>query len=315
MFVYNNNINENNELKNNLETANRLETNSNIKNIGEEQIKQTEENKKEKKEEKKEEKKDYPPETCIRKYKNAVRRIEKLKQLNKEIKKESQDEINRVNVTKKCTLAYIIRFIAFIIVIVTDVLLPISLDKEDEYSSSENDSEPTAQNNFSLAVDMIICFPCSIIFSSYTIIIIYSTKRRRYISGDFLYDKKINDNLSLLKTVQIVCGYSFSLLYCNLYFWRSVDKKGEFGHPNFYDNPIIPDYTFKRGVSVIMLAKIGVIALSILGSLCFSKCFFFKNDLAEYDLSGNYDKYDNEAEFKGFLDQKIKIAKILNNPN
>ena len=312
VFVYNNKINENNELKNNLETANRLKTNNNLKNSAEETIQKKEVNKED---EKKEEKKDDPPETCIRKYKKAVRGIEKLKQLNKEIKKESQNEINNVNSNKKCTFVSIVRFIAFSIVILSDVILPISLDKDDEYSSSREGTDLTAESSFELAVLILMCIPFTIICSSYTIIIIYATKRRRYITGDFLYDKQINDNLSLLKTVQIVCGYSFSLLYCNLYFWRSIVKKGKYGHPNFYEQTIIPDYTFEGGVSVIMFAKIIIIVISIFDGLCFSKFSFFQNDLAEYGLSGNNDKYDNDAEFKGFLEQKKKIVKILNSPN
>ena len=70
---------------------------------------------------------------------------------------------------------------------------------------------------------MIIAYPFSLIVSCYTVIMIYSDTRKNYISGDFLYDKQINDNISLMKTVQIICGYSFSIIYCNLYFWRVID--------------------------------------------------------------------------------------------
>ena len=46
---------------------------------------------------------------------------------------------------------------------------------------------------------------------------IYSTNRKNYISGDYLYDKQINDNISLL-TVQIIWGYS-SLFFIEIYIY------------------------------------------------------------------------------------------------
>ena len=312
---FNRRINENNQLKNYLETENNLRINT------EERVQKTEENKKdedekekkEKEKEKKEREKYNLPETCIRKYKKAIRRIEKLKKLNQEIKHESQIEINNLGNKKKCSCAYIIRFTAFVMVIITDFFLPITLDKDDEYSSSSSSDSSTleGQNELGLTLSVVLCIPLSLICYSYTIIIIYATKRRRYITGDFLYDKQINDDISLMKTVQIVCGYSFALLYCNLYFWRSIRSKGNYGRPIFYDKTVIPDYTFKGGVSVVMIAKIAVIVGSQLVSLFLKNFMIFKNDLAEYHLSIIGYKYDNDFEFKNFLEEKKKIINIL----
>ena len=312
---FNRRISENNQLKNYLETENNLRINT------EERIQKTEENKKdedekekkEKEKEEKEKKKYNLPETCIRKYKKAIRRIEKLKKLNQEIKHESQMEINNLSNKKKCTCAYIIRFTAFVMVIITDIFLPLTLDKEDEYSSSSSDDSAdfSGQNSLGLVLSILLAIPISLICYTYTIIIIYATKRRRYITGDFLYDKQINDDLSLMKTVQIVCGYSFALLYCNLYFWRSIRSKGNYGRPNFYDRTIIPDYTFKSGISVVMIAKIVVIVGSQIIGLIPKNFFIFKNDLAEYNLSIIGYKYDNDFEFKKFLEEKKKIINNL----
>ena len=63
-------------------------------------------------------------------------------------------------------------------------------------------------------------------------------------------DKKINDDISLMKTIQIVCGYSFSIVYCNLYFWKTVDSKGHLGKPYYYDQIVIPDYIITHGLSI-----------------------------------------------------------------
>lgn len=275
---------------------------------------QREENSREENQNEREKENDDPPETCIRKYKKIVRRIERLKKLNKEIKNEAITEINRLNANKKCYWVNVIRFIAFSIVILTDILLPICFDKDNDidYTSSVDEAQDLEDTGLTLAVEILLVIPVTVICSSYTVIIIYATKRRKYITGDYLYDKQINDDISLLKTVQLVCGYSFALLYCNLYFWRSIDVNGHYGRPNFYDETIIPDYTFIRGISIVMILKIAVIALSILGGLFCSKFSVFKNDLAEYNLVSEFSTYDNEYEFNQFLQQKSRIVKMLN---
>ena len=315
---FNRRINENNRLKNHLQTENRLDTDNRLKTNTEDKIQKTDKDKKdeEEKKKKKEEEKYDTPEKCIKKYKRAIRRIEKLKKLNQEIKHESQLEINKVGTKRKCTCTYIIRIIAFIIIILTDILLPISLSKKDEYSSSSSESDTySASSDLSLAILVLLSIPFTVICCSYTIVLIYATKRRRYITGDFLYDKQINDDISLMKTVQLVCGFSFALLYCNFYFWRSIDSNGEYGRPNFYDRTIIPDYTFKQGVSVVMIAKLVIIFVSIIGELFFSKFLYFKNDLSEYNLSIGEDKYDNDIEFNNFLEEKMKIIILLYREN
>ena len=148
---------------------------------------------------------------------------------------------------------------------------------------------------------------------SYTIITVYSTTRRQYISGDFLYDKQINDNLNLLKTVEIVCGYSFALVYCNLYLWKTLDTTGDFyGNPSFYGQIIIPDYTIKHGIGVYMIIKFLIIIGTIIASLYFSNFFVFKYDLAEYNLSGDISIYDNDNELNSILGKKNNVANFLN---
>ena len=116
-----------------------------------------------------------------------------------------------------------------------------------------------------------------------------------------------------MKTVQIVCGYSFALLYCNLYYWKALDKTGILGKPKYYEKVIIPDYTIKQGLSVYMIVKMVIIFVSIIASLCFSKLFIFKNDLAEYNLSTEDYEYNNDIKFQNFLNEKNKVVNILQN--
>ena len=140
---------------------------------------------------------------------------------------------------------------------------------------------------------------------------IYSTNRKNYISGDYLYDEQINDNINLLKTVQIICGYSFSILYCNIYFWRTIDNYGHYGKPKFYETTFIPDYTLKQGITIFMIAKIIVISSSMIGCYYFSSWGIFKNDLGELDKSDD-SKYD-QSELDRIYQEKIQVVNILNN--
>ena len=242
--------------------------------------------------------------TTIRKYKKAVRRIDKLKKLYKEIK-------NEKSAKDKCSCGLVILFIAFTIAIVTDFVLPLAFNYKKEYYDKSNSDlfEKDKSEVINLAYAIIGMILASIFCCPYTVIIIYSTMRKRYISGDFLYDKQINDEISLMKTVQLVCGYSFAIVYCNLYFWKTIYSTGDLGKPYYYDEIVIPDYTFKLGISIFMLIKIVIIVGSIFAHLYLDKVFIFKNDLAEYNKCGDNCEYDKEGQFNYF------IINILNKEN
>ena len=209
-------------------------------------------------------KEDFDTSKNIRKFKKAVRKINKLKKLFHEIDKETNEDLNRLRINKYCSCRFVILFIAFIIALTTDFLLPIALNLDNDFSES-----PEKFQKFSSWTLILFCtfvYPISLMVSSYTFIMIYSTNRKNYISGDYLYDKQINDNISLLKTVQIICGYYFSILYCNLYFWRAFNNHGHYGKPVFYEATFIPDYTLIQGITIFMIVKIILIVASIIGS-------------------------------------------------
>ena len=277
-----------------------------------------------KQEEKKNEKKneiDLELATSIRKYKKGVRRITKMKRLFKEIEKDkyelsenNQSENGQVITnqgrSRKCGWLYYLLFVPFGIVILTDLILPIALNSKDSFIKEEEYEKE--DSTLGLIVGVLLSIPFAALCSSYFIITVYSTNRRQYISGDFLYDRKINDEISLMKTVQIVCGYSFAILYCNLFFWKSIDKKGVLGSPYFYEEVVIPDYTIKHGITILMIIKIIIIIATIIITLKFSDFFIFKNDLAEYNLSKDGCTYDNKnGEIYQYLKEKRKIVNIL----
>ena len=248
----------------------------------------------------------------LRKYKKAARRIDKLKKLYSEIEKESDLP------DKRCPCKLVILFIAFSIAIATDFVLPLVFDygsDKDYFNNKDSlfNKEESAWTN--VATGVIGMIVSSIICCPYTIITIYTTTRKIYISGDYLYDKQINDDISLMKTVQLICGYSFAIVYCNLYYWKTMDYKGNLGKPYFYDEIIIPDYVFKQGISIFMIIKVIIIVGSIFAHLYLGDKFVFKNDLAEYNKCDNPCPYDNDNQHQVFLQENNHIKNILENKN
>ncbi|MBO7079018.1 MAG: hypothetical protein J6W64_04310, partial [Bacilli bacterium] len=200
----------------------------------------------------------------------------------------------------KCIKSFIF-VIAFGFVLLTDIELPISLhnnnykiniinitnstelNKDNETSS--DDSGVLTGGFLPLVVIFLLIFLFILITSSYTIIMLYSTTSRRYISGDFLSGKKINDGISLMKTIQEVCSYSFPLVYCNYYILKTLVNINFI----FYDIIYIPDYEIINGVGIYMIAKIVIAVLSIFIFKCFGglSFYFFKNDMDGYNKNIN----------------------------
>ena len=301
---YLHNYNQPNDKTGQQETDNQME-------VGGEQA-QNVEIKKNNEENKPKKEKKLSPVDCNKKYKKYIRRIDKLKLLYQVIER----DYNPMTISNnRCICCYnVILFITFGIAICTDFILPIALNMRDDFIDDSGEFKKTEESKFALAVSVIISLAICVVTSSYTIITIYSSKRRRYISGDYLYDKKINDNLSLLKTVQFICGFSFAVIYCNLYFWKTLDKKGVFGRPYYYDQVIIPDYTLKNGITIYMIIKIIIIIISILAALIIklTKISFFKNDLTEFNSkSWRQSKYDNDQELNRVINENKGIVNIL----
>ena len=301
---YLHNYNQPNDKTGQQETDNQME-------VGGEQA-QNVEIKKNNEENKPKKEKKLSPVDCNKKYKKYIRRIDKLKLLYQVIER----DYNPMTISNnRCICCYnVILFITFGIAICTDFILPIALNMRDDFIDDSGEFKKTEESKFALAVSVIISLAICVVTSSYTIITIYSSKRRRYISGDYLYDKKINDNLSLLKTVQFICGFSFAVIYCNLYFWKTLDKKGVFGRPYYYDQVIIPDYTLKNGITIYMIIKIIIIIISILAALIIklTKISFFKNDLTEFNSkSWRQSKYDDDQELNRVINENKGIVNIL----
>ena len=89
--------------------------------------------------------------------------------------------------TSKCSCSYIIFFIAFLIAIVTDFLLPLSMDYEQDYYGKNNsdlfNKEKSEIDN--VVTGILIIILSSVICCPYTIIAIYTTMRKRYIRRFF----------------------------------------------------------------------------------------------------------------------------------
>ena len=325
---YNNDNNNNNNTIANINITNDLNSIKQINNNNQSEKDKNMNQNKELANSNNEKQKKLNPVEYRKKYKKYVRKIDKLKLVYKEINKDFEKEkkkpdnpqienYNKKSCCKYCK--YVILFVDFGLFVATDFILPITLNLDKDYlernSKNEKKEDYKKEDTISsLIAALIVVYLLCLFTSGYTIITIYSTKRRRYISGDFLYDRSINDDLSLMKTVQIVCGFSFTIIYCNLFFWRSLDKAGVFGRPCFYDETFIPDYVFTNGFSVVMIVKIVIIVVSMFGYCCCDKKHPFKNDLAEFDKDMICDKhkYNSDDELIRIIKENPSIYSILN---
>ena len=228
----------------------------------------------------------------------------------KEKRDKNIKKINNNN-TKKDLKKYIGIFVlgfVFFIVLSTDFFFPF-FGKSEEV---KDDKEYKKEKNIGALIigNLFFCPIFALLASPYTIIIIYTAIRKQYISGDYLYDKEKNDDLNLLKTVQLVCGYAFSIVYCNLFL---VQRTYTNGNPYFYQRIIIPDYKLKGELSVLMIVKIIIIFVSIIGSFAGRNTSIFKNDLAEYYLHKSESIYSNEIKFFEYLNEKKEVNNCLEN--
>ena len=205
-------------------------------------------------------------------------------------------------------------------VVVTDFLLPIGcyLNVDVENSNDNFDKNDDDESWLGVIIAFVLLIPIYIVASAYTVVLIFSKTRITYITGDLLSGKHISDNISLMKTVQFFGGYAFAVVYCNLYFYRVLNKKGTYGKPKYYEKIIIPDYQLKFGISIFMILKLIVIISSIICTLKFDKIvFLFKNDLAKFNrdfIKPNFDDKKDKEDFEKFLKENKKIDQFLKSP-
>ena len=245
----------------------------------------------------------------IRKFKNAVRKLDKMLKLANDIEEEKKDDLT--NSLCHCvwiTIKYVILLIVFFMVVLSDIILPIyahSTTKENNEKNitnitvpinSTNSSDNSSNNNEDSSVSSeIIAFIefffllilIIILNSAYTIIVTYSLNRRNYISGDYLSGKKKNDNISLMKTMNEITGYAFALVYCNIYYYKMFYLLENYEKEIIFYNEIeIPDYEITAGIGVFMIAKLVIIFFSIFMFSCTEGVFsFFKSDLTKFNKS------------------------------
>ena len=252
----------------------------------------------------------------IRKFKKTKRKLYKMKRLYKDI------EVDKENLSKKCCcifcyFKYVILFFVLIMVFLSDFLFPFFYIPNSDSSSFEDSSSYDKEDSIGeLILAVLECIPFVFFLCSfYTIVVIFSTTRSRYITGDILSGKNANDNISLIKTTNLISGSDFVLVYCNCYMYKILDNK-IFGTPKFYDEVIIPDYKIKNNIGIFMIVKFILIIIFATLTCCKEKCFFFKNDLAEYNrkyTDENIINYLNE--FIKILEEKKKYVIFLKDTN
>ena len=238
----------------------------------------------------------------IRKLKDSLRKIKRLEAKGNDIVEERDEDLKKtICHIIWIFIKYIILLLAFLMVIFADFVVPIYTYTEKnnttnitnttdtittDVSDNDNDNSTSKTSNFNTPARYAeeifgLIFIC-IFNSAYTIILIYSINRRNYLSGDYLYGKQKNDNISLMKTISEVTGFSFSLIFCNMYFYTKITDYKMI----FFEEMQMPDYEIKYGISIFMIAKLVLIFFSIIMFSC-SEGFLgiFKSDLYKFNKS------------------------------
>ena len=273
----------------------------------------------------------------IRGCKESSRKITKLANLYKDILQDTKDELYELPSRDRCNRKqcltmgkYIILFIVFIMIILSDICVPIVAydnevkkgenstdiinDMSDTFTYSDgviNTKDDPEEEESSVAANIIEFIVIVWFFSAYTIMLFYTINRREYLSGDFLSGKSVNDNINLMKTLKEICGFTYPVIYCNFYFWKYISKSQML----FYENVAIPDYKFKSGITVFMIAKLFVIGVSIIIYYCgFNIGWILKNDLADFNITmceSYYNVEKDENDYKIFTSEINEEMKII----
>ena len=232
---------------------------------------------------------------------------------------------------------YILLLIIFVIVIFIDILIPLAIFDSSNKTNvtnitnitdlisdtviiSENLLTDTVSNDTLTSTDndnifeiilylilyLLIIIVILVFTSYYTIIVLFTINRRRYISGDFLSGKKRNGSISLMKTIKEIYNYLIPLVYCNYYFLTFISKANFI----FYEIIYIPDYELVHGFGLFMLSKMLIITISICIYAYFGGLsIFFKNDLADF-IKKIDEKKNNVVEDEKIFNQFIENNKI-----
>ena len=159
----------------------------------------------------------------IKTLKNKMRNIIKLKYLIKNIKDKTNKYLNKTfcfifkSILKNIVVFYALNYICFL-----DLIFPIFLFnkqksesnnsiKNSKYKRKLEDNNNIVSNFITNIYFFLFIILFTIINSPYSIAIIYSINKRRFISGNYLYGKNICDNLNLIGTIKAIAGLAFPL--------------------------------------------------------------------------------------------------------
>ena len=292
---------------NKLKKLSKIITEQSKKDLKEAKIHEQKERQKGKKVEEDEETKEEEKEKTIE---VSINNIQSLQDQNNK----KEDNVSCREACCNCCVIILLCYSVFFILI-NDFLLPLLFKYGVEEGDMKiyDDKDEKEKNVVHIILSVIIIFPITALCSVYTFIMIYTHTKKSYITGDFLYDEKINDGLNLLKSVQIICGFSSAIVYCNLYYWKAIDKFGEIGKPIYYGNTIIPDYKISGGLTVYYIIKLAIIIFSIFAHLKLDNVTVFQNDLAEFYLSKDACKYDTNNELEKLRKENTEVTEILKN--
>ena len=206
----------------------------------------------------------------IRTFKSKIRKIVEFEYIIEDIKKTTIKDLN-----KTCCYRFFLFFKFFIFflvlfeIVIIEFIFPFSM-----LSSKQGDMQITYSNEVeSFGVFMLGIFLytfISILNSSYTIAVLYSINKRKFISGNFFYGKQRGDDLNLMETIKTLAGIAFPLSYVNIYilYWICL-KSDIYLESVFHQIFIIPDYLILGKYNLFILIKLSLIIFFGVISHCF----------------------------------------------
>ena len=224
----------------------------------------------------------------IRTFKKLMRKIYRYNYLRKDIEKNINRDLNKT-CFRKILLFFLFLFYFFVsfMIILCDFFVPIGLfNSESETTTKESpEYESISQEDsiYDFLLGLLLFLVITIIYSPYTIAVLYSISKREFISGENFYGKNMGDNINLIQTISSLTGFLYPLSYCNLYCWYKILKlvNEAYTTPILYEVVVIPDYLIKGKFNILIIIKfVLILVFAIL-----SHCFEIKNDF------GGYNKY------------------------
>ena len=245
----------------------------------------------------------------IRTFKREKRKIIKIKFLITDAENKKKRDLNKSFWYKIFLIIQFLLFFLFLFVIIFyELLFPLGL----KYTMQNNSNETRRleENDIQTYIENIIfVFISVLLFSPYTIAVFYSIRKRKFITGNFLYGKNESDNLNLIETIKTIAGLAFPLCYCNYYVFYNIllNTQRIEKAPIFYEVVVIPSFLIGGEYDLLIFIKIGLMIIFAILSFWDKICCLRINDGSVREMNKTISSFDNVIYDESFNIDKNKL--------